>query len=83
MRNMYDLVLYYYPACPYCRKVTRFIDKNDIELELKNINKDKEAEATLIKVGGKRQVPCLFINGKPLYESDDIIRWLDQNIVGG
>jgi len=83
MRNMYDLVLYYYPACPYCRKVTRFIDKNDIELELKNINKDKEAEATLIETGGKRQVPCLFINGEPLYESDDIIRWLDQNIVGG
>ncbi|PUU86451.1 MAG: Glutaredoxin, partial [Halanaerobium sp.] len=34
---MFDLVLYYYPTCPYCRKVTRFIDKHDLEeIELKN-----------------------------------------------
>ena len=29
--------------------------------------------------GGKRQVPCLFIDGKPLYESSDIIAWFEQN----
>lgn len=28
---------------------------------------------------GKRQVPCLFIDGKPLYESSDIIAWFEQN----
>ncbi|SDK99447.1 glutaredoxin family protein [Halanaerobium congolense] len=79
---MFDLVLYYYPTCPYCRKVTRFIDKHDLEeIELKNINQDEEAEAELIEVGGKRQVPCLFINGKPLYESNDIINWFKSNLI--
>ena len=79
---MHDLVLYYYPTCPYCRKVTRFIDKNNLdEIDLKNINKDKEAEKELIDIGGKRQVPCLFIDGDPLYESDDIINWLKSNLV--
>ena len=79
---MYDLVLYYYPTCPYCRKVTRFIDKNDLDqIELKNINQDDEAEAELIEIGGKRQVPCLFIDGEPLYESDDIINWLKSNVI--
>ena len=79
---MYELVLYYYPTCPYCRKVTRFIDKNNLdEIDLKNINKDKEAEKELIDIGGKRQVPCLFIDGDPLYESDDIINWLKSNLV--
>lgn len=29
--------------------------------------------------GGKHQVPCLFIDGKPLYESSDIIAWFEQN----
>ena len=82
MNEMYELELYYYPSCPYCRKVTRFMDKNNIEgIELKNINKDLESEKTLIEIGGKRQVPCLFINGDPMYESDDIIRWLDQNMI--
>ena len=79
---MYELILYYYPTCPYCRKVTQFIDKHDLEeVELKNINQDQEAEANLIEVGGKRQVPCLFIDGEPLYESDDILNWLKSNLV--
>lgn len=30
----------------------------------------------LVRIGGKKQVPCLVINGKPLYESDDIIAYL-------
>lgn len=25
------------------------------------------------------QVPCLFIDGEPLYESMDIIKWLEEN----
>jgi glutaredoxin len=79
---MYDLILYYYPTCPYCRKVTRLIDKHNLaKIELKNINQDEQAESELIKVGGKRQVPCLFIDGDPLYESDDIINWLKSNLV--
>ena len=32
-------------------------------------------------MGGKRQVPRLFIDGKPLYESDDIIARLRGNIL--
>jgi glutaredoxin len=79
---MYDLILYYYPTCPYCRKVTRLIDKHNLaKIKLKNINQDEQAESELIKVGGKRQVPCLFIDGDPLYESDDIINWLKSNLV--
>ncbi|WP_258222097.1 glutaredoxin family protein [Halanaerobium congolense] len=58
---MFDLVLYYYPTCPYCRKVTRFIDKHDLEeIELKNINQNEAAETELIKVGGKK-TSSLFI----------------------
>lgn len=34
---------------------------------------------TMRDMGGKRQVPCLFIDGKPLYESSDIIAWFEQN----
>ena len=48
-------------------------------ITLKNISDDEEAEATLISVGGKRQVPCLLIDGEPLYESGDIVAWLDAN----
>ena len=43
---------------------------------MKNIHADDEADATLVRVGGKHQVPCLFIDGDPMYESLDIIDWL-------
>ena len=47
----------------------------------RNISTDTKAEQTLIAVGGKRQVPCLFIDGKPLYESSDIIAWAQKNLL--
>ena len=58
----------------------RFIAENNIKLELKDISQDEQALNELLEVGGKRQVPCLFIDGKPLYESQDIIRWLEKNV---
>ena len=40
---------------------------------------DREDRLELIRVGGKQQVPCLFIDGKPMYESMDIVEWLRAN----
>ncbi len=72
-----QLELYYYPECPYCQRVLRAIASNGYEgIVLKNIHADAEADATLVRVGGKHQVPCLFIDGVPMYESLDIIDWL-------
>ena len=74
------LELYYYPECPYCQKVLRALDGLGAEVvdavALKDIHADESARQTLIAVGGKQQVPCLFIDGLPLYESDDIVAWL-------
>ena len=75
-----DLKLYMFDTCPFCRKVLREIeDQGRTDIELKNIRKDPEDEKTLLEVGGKSQVPCLFIDGKPMYESGDIIEWLRNN----
>lgn len=73
---MKDLVLYYSQHCPYCQKVLRFLQRKPIKLELKEINQEANAKEELRKIGGKIQVPCLDIEGKALYESDDIIQWL-------
>jgi len=37
-------------------------------------------EEELIRLGGKDQVPMLLIDGKPLYESGDIIKWFKENM---
>ena len=64
-----------------CIKVKRFLADNGVTIPERNISTDAEAEQTLIAVGGKRQVPCLFIDGKPLYESSDIIAWAKGNLL--
>lgn len=76
----HDLVLYYKPTCPFCIKVLNYLKSRGIEVPMRDIVADADAAATLVKVGGKRQVPCLFIDGKPLYESSDIIAWFEQNV---
>lgn len=73
-----DLVLYYKPSCPYCHKVLDALKQMGKSLPMKNINEDKQSRQELEKAG-KVQVPCLFINGQPLYESDHIIKWLEAN----
>lgn len=76
---MSELKLYYTESCPYCHKVKTFAESNNIDLIYKNIAEDQKNQEELLSIGGKTQVPCLFIDGKPLYESDDIIAWLTDN----
>ena len=74
------LELYSKAECPFCQKVLNYMMDNcqikDVELvDIKEGNNNED----LIKRGGKDQVPCLFIDGKPLYESDDIIKYFKEN----
>lgn len=79
---MANLKLYSATYCPFCRKVEKFMKDNNIEnVEVVNIDENKDERDHLIEVGGKRQVPCLFIDEKPLYESQDIINYLNENYV--
>ena len=71
------LELYKMDSCPYCRRVMDYISSaGRKDIAYRDIVESKEDERTLIRVGGKRQVPCLFIDGTPMYESLDIIDWL-------
>ena len=75
------LELFYKESCPYCQKVLRFIEMNKIDdVELKDIVANPEFRDTLVEVGGKGQVPCLFIDSKPMYESMDIIKFLKERL---
>lgn len=59
-----------------------FMCQRGIELETRSTS-EREHAMTLREGGGKTQVPCLRIgegsNAKWLYESDDIIRYLQAN----
>ena len=70
-----ELTLFKSDTCFFCHRVLGVAQSLQIPLTLEDTRKDPEARDRLIQIGGKRQVPCLFINGTPLYESSDIIRF--------
>ena len=75
---MAHLTLYHFEGCPYCQSVRDYMAANNITIPLKDIRKTPAFREELIRIGGKPQVPCLVIDGKALYESDDIIQWLKE-----
>lgn len=81
MAANHELELYVMTGYPYCIKVENFLASNGISIPQRNITTDRAAEQRLIAQGGKRQVPCLFIDGKALYESSDIITWVQKNLL--
>lgn len=68
-------LLYYKKSCPYCQKVLRFMDDNKINMNTRDTLQPGN-QNDLVRIGGKKQVPCLVVNGKPMYESDDIVEYL-------
>ena len=77
---MSNLKLYYMKGCPFA-KVIQFMDRNNIKIEMVDIEADPKNQEELIRLGGKDQVPMLLIDGKALYESSDIIQWFKDNYV--
>ena len=73
-----DLELYKKDNCPYCQRVYKALTRLGVRVRMRDIRHEPDAVATLERVGGKRQVPCLFVDGKPLYESEEIVRFLDD-----
>ena len=74
------LELYKFDTCPYCVRVFDYIKKSGrTDIEMRDIMKNEADYKRLLEVGGMDQVPCLFIDGKPMYESLDIIDWFEKH----
>jgi len=74
------LALYKYDACPFCRRVQQTIDRLGISdrIELRDTRRERKWRADLVEKTGRTQVPCLFIDGEPMFESADISAWLTE-----
>jgi len=78
-QQSYDVMLYYSPRCPYSKKVLSYLKQTGITIPMKNVNGDAAAKEELLKNGGYMIVPCLFVDGTPIYDSSKIIEWLSEN----
>ncbi len=78
------LELYFFPDCPFCRKVLGAIDDLGLKdkVAFRDTRNDPREKEALVELTGKTQVPCLIIDGEPMYESEDIKRYLYQTFGG-
>ena len=80
------LAIYQFHACPFCVKVRRALKRYSLNIELRDAKNNAMYKEELLKEGGRVQVPCLRITNDDgsvswLYESSDIIRYLEQRFV--
>ena len=73
--------LYIRQSCPYSKRVSSFIKKNKLKVQLHDVDV-KLNEKELIKRGGKKQTPYLVDTKTQteLYESADIIDYLKSRL---
>ncbi|VFB16954.1 Glutaredoxin-3 [Urinicoccus massiliensis] len=77
---MENLRLFTSTYCPYCERVKLVMENKGITgVEIINIDTDPDMRDYLIEKGGKKQVPCLFISDQAMYESQDIINYLESH----
>lgn len=55
------------------------IEQLQLKVIYSDIHQDPKAFKKLVDDTGRRTVPCLYIDGKPMHESRDIMNWLKQN----
>lgn len=81
-----SLALYQFHACPFCVKTRRAMHRLNLPIELRDAKHDEGHRAELLAGGGRIKVPCLRIdeNGESrwMYESNDIIRYLESRFAG-
>ncbi len=74
-----NVTLYYTDYCPYSQKVLHYLKKIHKTVPMKNVESNPKNREELLKEGGRLQVPCLTVDGKAIYESDAIIKWLSEH----
>ncbi len=79
------LALYVKTGCPFCQRVLDYASEHNIPLQEKNIYDEEQNLKELLQIGGKQQVPFLLDQSASisLYESDDIVEYLEEHIEGG
>lgn len=79
-KNKFPILdFYYYESCFYCQKVIRAIRAQHIKVNWMDIYENIGHLQKLTYITGSKTVPCLFIDGAPMHESDDIVEWINKN----
>ena len=77
--TMAKIEVYTTNYCPYCVRAKQFLDMKDRDYTVIDVTGDDAARMALVeKSGGRKTVPQIFINDKPIGGFDDMLLLEEQ-----
>lgn len=75
------ITLYQFETCPFCAKVRAKLEEKGIEYEKVNVERDREdaQRKEIAEKSGVSTVPVINIDGNWMGESDEIVKFLEEN----
>ena len=71
---MASIEIYTASYCPYCTRSKTLLDRKGVTYQEINIEHDTSQREEMIMRSGRRTVPQIFINGKPIGGYDDLYK---------
>lgn len=69
---MANVVVYTTQICPYCTRAKQLLDRKGIAYKEIRVDEDDKQRDIMIEKSGRRTVPQIFINDKPVGGCDDL-----------
>ena len=69
---MQEVIIYTTNTCPYCVRAKALLDRKGVKYQEINVEETVEREKMIIKTGGKRTVPQIFIGTFHVGGCDDL-----------
>lgn len=69
---MSEVIIYSAPNCPYCISAKKLLSDLEVSYQEINISGDDALREKMIQLTGRRTVPQIIINGKPIGGFDDL-----------
>ena len=70
---MPSVIIYSKDYCPYCTKAKALLARKGVQFTEIDITHDEKLQAEMVaKSGGRKTVPQIFINDKPIGGFDDL-----------
>ena len=70
---MSQVVMYTTSWCPYCRAAKSLFAAKKIEFTELDVTEDPKLRLDMERLSGRRTVPQIFIDGKPIGGYDDVL----------
>ena len=70
---MAQVVMYTTSWCPYCRAAKSLFASKQVDFTEIDVTEEPKLRVEMERLSGRRTVPQIFINGKPIGGYDDVL----------